>query len=87
MSDLPRPRSRTLPLPRPRAAEDSRDQPWHQDFVTLEDLIERDGVRHGTRLFLESVRDQVEARQAPMTAGQREKVEEIEEALDTRGWR
>ena len=40
MSDLPRPRSRALPLPRTRAAEDSRDQPWHQDFVTLEDLIE-----------------------------------------------
>lgn len=87
MSDLPRPRSRTLPLPRARAASDSRDQPWYQDFLKLEDLIERDGVRPGTREFLESVRDQVEDRQQRMTERQREKIEAIEADLDNRGWR
>ena len=84
---LPRPRSRTLPLPRAKAAEDSRDQPWHRDFMQLEDLIERDGVRFGTRQFLESVRDQVERRQQPMTDRQRERVQGILDDLDARGWR
>lgn len=87
MSSLPRPRSRSLPLPRARTAADSRDQPWHKDFMQLEDLIERDGVRRGTREFLESIRDQVEQRQQPMTERQREKVAGIEADLDNRGWR